>query len=126
MLLQGPLSFPSENARILQFPYIQPSRWGMGLVYTSPALLYALRAKLREPLAQACWLGVFSMMLPIITYYGIGWIQFGFRYALDFIPLLALLAAREFPDPMSNRARALALLSVLVNIWGAIFLSLWV
>ena len=41
-------------------------------------------------------------MIPIITYYGIGWIQFGYRYALDFLPLALLLAAPGFPNPMST------------------------
>jgi hypothetical protein len=123
MLFQGPLPYPSENAPILQFPYLKSSEWGMGLFFTSPALVYAFRAKLREPLAQACWLGIISVMLPTITYYGIGWRQFGFRYALDFLPFVRILAARGFPDPLSNRARALIVFSVAVSAWGTLALS---
>jgi hypothetical protein len=123
MLLQGPLPYPSENAPVLQFPYLKPSEWGMGLFFTSPALLYAFRARLREPLVQACWLGIISVMVPTITYYGIGWRQFGFRYALDFLPFVLLLAARGFPDPLPNRVRALVVFSVAVSIWGILALS---
>jgi hypothetical protein len=126
MLLQGPLPWPDEDAPVLTFPFVWPSPWGMGLVYTSPALIYAFRARFKEPLVQACWLGVLCVMLPIITYYGVGWIQFGYRYALDFLPFLLLLAARGFPSPLTNVARLLVLASVVVNIWGSIFLILWI
>ncbi len=125
MLFQGPLAYPSDNAPVLEFPYFRPSLWGLGLVYTSPALIYAFRARRRQTFVWASWLGIICAMLPIITYYGVGWKQFGYRYALDFIPLLLLLAAKGMPNPMTNRAKALVLASLLVNLWGCIFLASW-
>jgi hypothetical protein len=125
MLLQGPLPYPSADAPVLQFPYVVPSPWGMGLFFTSPALLYAFRAG-RSSLMIACWLAVASIMVPVVTYYGIGWVQFGFRYALDFIPFLALLAALGLSASPSRLSKALITLSVLVNVWGVLFLILYV
>ncbi|HEX8597862.1 MAG TPA: hypothetical protein VF952_05025 [Chloroflexia bacterium] len=122
MLLQGPLPFPGENAPVLQFPYVRPSAWGMGIFFTSPALLYIFRARLPKSLVWACWLAVVCVMLPIITYYGVGWIQFGYRYALDFTPFLVLLAALGMPAAMSARSRLLIAASVMVNVWGSVFL----
>jgi hypothetical protein len=129
MLLQGPVPFPSEDAPVLAFPYVWPSPWGMGIFYTSPALLYAFRGfreRLRQPLAQAAWLGILFVMVPLITYYGVGWIQFGYRYALDFMPFLLLLAATALPNPMPRLAKGLVLASVAVTIWGSIWLSAWI
>ncbi|MDQ6692905.1 MAG: hypothetical protein M3014_00560 [Chloroflexota bacterium] len=123
MLFQGPVAYPSEDAPILQFPYLQPSVWGMGIFFTSPALIYIFRAKLREPLVRACWLAVICVMVPVITYYGIGWQQVGYRYALDFIPFLIVLAARGMPNPMNGAARVLVIISLAVNLWGCMFLS---
>ena len=123
LLLQGPLPYPGETAPVLDFPYLRPSAWGMGIFFTSPALLYIFRAKLKEPLVQACWLGVVALMIPLITYYGVGLQQFGYRYALDFTPLLVILAARGFPSPLTVGARVLVIASVLVNLWGVVFLS---
>lgn len=126
LLLQGPLPYPSQDAPVLQFPYVQPSPWGMGIFFTSPALLYAFRSKLREPIVQACWLAVLCVLVPLLTYYGVGWVQFGYRYALDFMPFLLLLAALSFPKTISPLVRLLILASVAVNIWGAFFLAKWV
>jgi hypothetical protein len=125
MLFQGPLPYPNENAPVLVFPYLVPSPWGMGLLFTSPALLYAFRSKLNDTLTQALLLGALFGMMPIITYYGVGWIQFGFRYALDFLPFVLLLAARGFADPLPRLAKLLVLAGVAVCIWGSIFLLLW-
>jgi hypothetical protein len=126
MLLQGPLPFPGENAPALEFPYAQPSQWGMGLFFVTPALVYAFRAPLRRPLVQACWLGVLSIMVPVVTYYGVGWIQFGFRYALDFVPFLMVLVALGLPRPMTVLSRVLVLASVVVSLWGTLWLISWV
>jgi hypothetical protein len=125
MLLQGPQAVGGENSPVLHFPYIEPSKWGMGLFFTSPALLYIFRARLTEPLVQACWAGILATLVPILTYYGIGFVQFGYRYSLDFMPFLVLLAGRGFPDPMTTRVRALVGASVLINVWGAGNLAGW-
>jgi len=97
----------------------------MGLFFTSPALIYIFKARIKEPIVQACWLGVVCIMIPIITYYGIGWVQFGYRYALDFTPFLILLAALGLPKPMTALPRVLILVSVLVNLWGAYWIARW-
>jgi hypothetical protein len=126
LLLQSPLPYPSIDAPVLEFPYIQPSPWGMGLIFVSPALFYAFRANIKERFVQACWLAVVFIMVPVITYYGVGWVQFGYRYGLDFIPFLLLLAAIGLGQPVSKLARVLILAGVVVNIWGALWLSKWV
>jgi hypothetical protein len=125
MLLQSPQAVGGEYSPVLRFPYIEPSPWGMGLFFTSPALLYIFRARVAEHVVQACWLAILTTMVPILTYYGIGYVQFGYRYALDFMPFLVLLAGLGFPDPMTTRARVVVGASVLINVWGAAWLAVW-
>lgn len=125
MLLQGPQPVGGDNTAVLRFPYIEPSRWGMGLFFTSPALVYIFKAPRNDRLVQACWLATIATIVPLITYYGIGYVQFGYRYALDFMPFLILLAARGLPAPMTARARTLVGLSVAINMWGAVMLAIW-
>ena len=126
MLLKGPEIIGGDSTPVLSFPYLRPSAWGMGLFFTSPALLYAFRAPFSERRVRGLWLGTLSVMVPLMLYYGIGYVQFGYRYALDFMPLLALLAALGMPEPMTNRARLLVSLSVVICVWGAIHLATWI
>lgn len=125
MLLKGPDVVGGDGNPVLSFPYIRPSPWGMGLFFTSPALAYAFRPSLSEPRVRQLWIGILSIAAPLMLYYGIGYVQFGYRYALDFMPFLALLAAIGMPEPMTNRARLLVSLSVIVCLWGAINLAIY-
>ena len=61
--------------------------------FTSPALLLGLWAGWRRSVSWALALTFAAIMLPNLLYYGGGWYQFGFRYALDAIPFLLVLCA---------------------------------
>ena len=74
--------------------FIIPDGLGMSIALTSPALLLAVRADWRssETLVLA---GTFLLvLLPSLLYYGGGWFQFGYRYALDSIPFALPIMAR--------------------------------
>ncbi len=85
--------------RINQFPFFQPDGLGMSIFITSPGLLYAIRAPWRQ--SRAWWLALAALivLIPTLLYYGGGWLQYGYRYALDSIPfvwaLCCLAAARD-------------------------------
>jgi hypothetical protein len=81
------------------FPFFQPDGLGMSIFITSPGLLYAVRAPWRT--SRVWWLAgaALLVLIPTLLYYGGGWLQYGYRYALDSIPFLwavcALAAARD-------------------------------
>jgi hypothetical protein len=74
-------------------PFFRPDGLGLSILLTSPALLFALRAPWRD---RRTWLlaGAFAAtLLPNLFYYGGGWLQYGYRYALDAIPFAMALCA---------------------------------
>jgi hypothetical protein len=81
------------------FPFFRPDGLGMSILLTSPGLLYAVRAPWRE--SRTWWLGLAALvvLIPTLLYYGGGWLQYGYRYALDSIPfvfaLCGLAAVRD-------------------------------
>ncbi|GAC1663641.1 MAG: hypothetical protein NVS9B8_03000 [Candidatus Limnocylindrales bacterium] len=81
------------------FPFLTPDGLGMSIFITSPGLLYAVRAPWRA--SRSWWLAgaALVVLVPTLLYYGGGWLQYGYRYALDSIPfvwaLSALAAARD-------------------------------
>jgi hypothetical protein len=125
LILQGPLPYPSLESPTLEFPFIQPSPMGMSIFLTSPALLLAFRTKWSGPLVKACWLAVAFILIPLLTHYATGWIQFGFRYSLDLMLFLVLITSLGFPVTLGNRTRILIMLSVLINLWGTSWLQHW-
>ena len=119
LLLAMPAAYPSNSAPVFTFPYFYPSPWGMGIFFTTPAFVYIFAANRLDRLVRAAWLAVGLILLPLITYYGVGWIQFGYRYALDLYPFLFVLTALGMARRFDNRARALVVISIVINIWGA-------
>ncbi len=105
---------------IESFPFFKPSPLGNSILFTSPALLLGLRADWRSAMPWMLAATFVAVMLPNLLYYGGGWYQFGFRYALDAVPfalaLCALVLARKRPGRLWW---ALLAFCVFVNYGGA-------
>jgi hypothetical protein len=74
------------------FPYLRPSPWGMALVFTSPVILRLLFAA--DRVTWLPWGGlILATAVPMLAFFSVGWVQFGYRYSLDWwVFLLVLLA----------------------------------
>ncbi len=119
LFLAPPQPVPSSQSPVLQFPWILPSRWGMGILFTTPAFVYALWADRSRRLVQAAWFAVLAILPFLLTYYGVGFDQFGYRYAMDFYPFLFILTALGIVSRFNSTAKVWMIISILVNIWGA-------
>ncbi len=75
------------------FPFLFPDGLGMSIFLTSPGLLYAIRAPWRS--SRVWWLALAALfvLIPTLLYYGGGWLQYGYRYALDSITFVWALCA---------------------------------
>jgi 4-amino-4-deoxy-L-arabinose transferase-like glycosyltransferase len=100
-----------------EFPYFAPNLVGLGLFFTTPALLYAFRAPL-GPLTVGAALAVALVLVPNVTFWATGWYQFGYRYSLDFTPFLLILVAKAMQRDFGNVERGAIILSILINFWG--------
>ena len=78
---------------ITAFPWFQPDGLGMSILFTSPGLLLAVRAPWSDRRSLWLLLAAVLVLVPTLLYYGGGWLQFGYRYALDSIPFVWALAA---------------------------------
>jgi len=74
-------------------PFLKPDGLGLSILLTSPGLLLAIRAPWRERDARLLLLSSIAALIPTLLYYGGGWLQYGYRYALDSIPFVWALAA---------------------------------
>lgn len=111
-------------------PYIQVSYHGLSLLLTTPILLYLLWPAPdagRRALRRALWVAIVPIALLGLLYQNDGYIQFGFRFSLDYMLLLLLLVALGNQAAIPTRTfRALALCGVVVNLFGAItFGRMW-
>ncbi len=112
--------FRDGLSHVLKFPYLKPDLWGMSIFITSPYLLYLLARQTWDRTATCLLLSCGIIALPILLYYGIGYQQFGYRYALDFMPLLYFLFLRQYRlqhARLSEGMKLLLLGSGLVNLY---------
>lgn len=103
-------------------PFLVPSLYSTALWFTTPALILILKAK-KSILTLACWAGIICCFLVISLWGGIGFSQFGYRFAQDFMPLLLILTALGIGQKPSGWADLLVMLSVMVNLWGVIMIN---
>jgi len=108
---------PEISAR---FPYVAPSPYGLSVIITSPFFIYAFLAK-RNFLIKVSWLAVLLVAIVDFLWFGQGWVQFGYRYVLDFIPFLMIPLAFGF-NGISKFSIFLLFWSVIINTWGAYYL----
>jgi hypothetical protein len=100
-------------------PYVMISRHGLALWVTTPNLLYVLWPKRSSSTLLGLSVAVGAVALFNLLYQNSGWIQFGYRFSLDYAVLLfAMLALGG--QRFGKRFIALALVAVVVNTFGAI------
>jgi hypothetical protein len=101
---------------------LRPSPYGMSVLLTSPAFIYAAFVKRDDPLKLGSWMAIGLISIPLITYFNQGWVQFGYRFMLDFIPFLLILTALGFEDnqsPSSTKIKiALVAIAIVAGFWG--------
>jgi hypothetical protein len=108
-------------------PIAMPIDIGTSILLSAPGLLLALFAVWRHPLARltvGTGISVLVIALFNLAHFSQGWVQWGYRFSMDFIPfllpLVALGAARA-----DGRPRLIAILLVIlgaaVNLWGVVW-----
>ncbi|MBN1654760.1 MAG: hypothetical protein JXA30_13395 [Deltaproteobacteria bacterium] len=100
-------------------PFIKISQHGLALWFTTPHLLLILWPKRVTPTMVGLYLSAALVALVDLCYQNSGWIQFGYRFSLDYMVLLfALLALGQ------RRFRlgfySLVVFALAVNLFGAI------
>lgn len=104
------------------FPWFFPDYFGQALIFTSPFLLYAFRAGLRSREHRVLGLSILATFIPQLFYFNNGFAQFGYRFALDFLPLTMLLVADGLGRRPSPGALATVILAVTLNLLGVYIL----
>jgi len=104
-------------------PYLRPSYEGLALWLTTPAFIFALKAKIREKIAWAAWLVIFLIAIPNFTHSTVGFSQFGYRFAMDFTPFLILLTVLGIKQKIKWYHQVLIIVGVVINLWGVLWIN---
>ena len=100
-------------------PHLIISRHGLALWVTTPNLLLALWPKRVDATMVGLTLATIAVAIWNLLYQNSGWVQFGYRFALDYLPLvfvLIALGARRFGGGFF----VAMLFAIAINTFGAI------
>jgi hypothetical protein len=97
----------------------QISGHGLALWITTPIFLLLLWPRERGPLHRALCVTALVVALPSLLYMNSGWIQFGYRFSLDYTVFLVLLLCIG-NRPLTRATKALIAIGIAVNLFGAI------
>ena len=115
------LSLPKFNNK---YPYITPSWAGLSILITTPAFVYSLFARIKEKAVQFSWLSIIFISVVVLGHGSTGFAQFGYRFAVDFYPLLIFLTIKGISKTGIRWHHWLLLIfSILVNLWGVIWIN---
>lgn len=101
------------------YPYVRISHHGMSLLLTSPNLAYVVAPAEKSRIATPLWFTIGTTALPSLLYQNSGYIQFGYRFSLDymiFFVVLLAVGARRF----SWLFKALVVVAFAINLFLAI------
>jgi hypothetical protein len=106
-------------------PLAVPVDIGTSILLSAPGLLLALLALRRHGLARL-GLGSIAAVVLVATlnlaHFSQGWVQWGYRFSLDFLPFLLPMVALGAARPSDGRVRMVAVVLLLaggaINLWG--------
>ncbi|HUY53112.1 MAG TPA: hypothetical protein VMV24_00860 [Candidatus Dormibacteraeota bacterium] len=121
--LSAPLTVLKDNTSwVLKFPYIKGNPYGMSMFFTSPYLIFLFTQKWSsyDKRARNLIIAILISCLAVLSFYGIGKNQLGYRYSLDFLPglfLLFMIVYRKNHSSLSHGMRFLLLGSGVLNFY---------
>lgn len=119
LFLAGPVPITrDDSAFVLTYPFVAANPWGMNLLITAPCFLLLAGLTYRDATSRVLLLTIFVTALPILFYYGIGYRQFGYRYSLDFLPLLYYLLLRNYRMQRGELTPAFKMVIVVSALWN--------
>jgi hypothetical protein len=130
-LINGPDPvLAGDGSQVLRFPFMRANDLGMSVFVTSPLFLYLFLLRYPEKRTWLLFATALVVALPVFLYYGVGFKQLGYRYALDFLPLLYFTLMQHYGPqrgPLSRGFRVLVGLSALANLYwfATIFWPEW-
>lgn len=119
-LISMPFPVFNSETHLLVFPFIRSNHWGMSIFFTSPYLLLLFFLKNSSKKSWFLILNSLLIAFVILSSFFIGYVQFGFRYSLDFFPLLFLalmLIYNQNKNKISNGLKLTIIFSTIVNLY---------
>ncbi len=105
-------------------PYLSPSWAGLSILITSPIFIFTILNNYKDKIISFSWISIILISTVILSHGTTGFTQFGYRFAVDFYPLLFLLLIKYLSIHKINKLHWLLLaIGIIVNLWGVLCIN---
>lgn len=117
MFLKMPDPIFISGTQVMQFPYLLIDGSGLSIFFTSPIFIWALFSNWKKPQVKFAAITCLIMLLALSGSFTSGGWQYGYRYAIDFYPLLFIILISSFKNKISYTFLTTALLGFIINLY---------
>lgn len=117
LFIQGLEPIFQSGTKILKFPYITYNPWGLSIFITSPIFFWMIKAPFKDKVVQASLIASVAILFILLGYYGIGYYQYGYRYAMDLYPFLYIILAYGVRKRLPSLFKWVVVLSFFLNLY---------
>lgn len=104
--------------------FIKPSWGGLAIWITSPTFIYMFWNNIKKLDNLTAYLSIILIGTVVMCHGTTGFAQFGYRFAVDFYPLIFYLVVNSVSKTgVKWHHWTLLVLSIIVNTWGVIFIN---
>ncbi|OGD83381.1 hypothetical protein A2165_03520 [Candidatus Curtissbacteria bacterium RBG_13_40_7] len=115
MLIKTPDPVNLDESHILKPPYLKTDYYGLSLFFLSPVLFLMFRLNLKDEETKIILFTIFLMALPLVLFYGIGYLQIGYRYAVGSLPFISLILIKTVKNISSRTLNILVGIGVITT-----------
>lgn len=102
---------------------LTPNPQGMSIFLVSPFFLFLWKSLQNKIWLTGLWLSTSIIFFTHLLYFNSGALQFGYRFSLDFTPILLLLLSASFKKVIEPSGLALIAISLINNFIGVLWIS---
>lgn len=117
MFLKMPEPLFIPGTEVMQLPYLRIDGSGISILFTSPIFIWILFSNWRDKKVKFAAVTTLIMIFALCGSFTNGGWQYGYRYAIDFYPMLFLILLFSFKNEVSYKFMIIAIAAFLINLY---------
>lgn len=117
MFLKMPTPIFIPGTEIMQFPYLKVDGSGISILFTSPIFIWILFSNWKKFKVRSAAITSLIIIFALSGSFTNGSWQYGYRYAIDFYPMLFMMLIYSFKNDVSYKFMIVAIAAFLINLY---------